>query len=342
MAVYLGVDGGGTKTAFVLVTSDGEILATVEGPSSYHLEHGFPHVEQVFVDGLAAVTASSGIRPEQIAFAFFAVPGYGEASRLIPRLDALPHPALGHDRYRCGNDMIAGWAGSLAASDGINVVAGTGSMTYGERAGRGIRVGGWGELFGDEGSGYWLASEALNAFSRMSDGRLPRTPLYDRIRAATGVEVDLDVVDLVFTRWERSRGRIAALAPVVGTAAADGDPIADAILDRAAIHLADLVDATRKGLGFEPGERVPVSYSGGVFTAEVIRSRFARALLDRSRDYDLRTPRFPPHLGAALYAAKLNGDPLGPSALARLEQPTSRTADAFPERPRATASEGAA
>jgi N-acetylglucosamine kinase-like BadF-type ATPase len=340
VGIYLGVDGGGTKTAFVLLTSDGEILATVEGPSSYHLEHGFAHVEQVFVDGVAAVTASAGIRLDEIGFAFFAVPGYGEASRLLARLDALPHAALGHDRYRCGNDMIAGWAGSLAASDGINVVAGTGSMTYGERAGRGTRVGGWGELFGDEGSGYWIALQALNAFSRMSDGRLPRTPLYERIRTATGVEADLDVVDLVFTRWDRSRGRIAALAPVVGTAAADGDPTADAILEQAAMHLADLVDATRKRLGFEPGERVPVSYSGGVFRADVIRSRFAENLRDRSRDHDLQVPRFPPHIGAALYAAKLAGDPLDPSALAHLELPTSRTGDPFSGRTRAVTREG--
>jgi N-acetylglucosamine kinase-like BadF-type ATPase len=191
-------------------------------------------------------------------------------------------------------------------------------MTYGERAGRGCRVGGWGELFGDEGSGYWIGLRALNAFSRMSDGRLPRTPLYDRIRAVTGVEDDLDVVDLVLTRWDRSRGRIASLAPTVTAAAADGDPAAAEILQGAVEHLAELVDATRRTLGFEEGERVPVSYSGGVFKAEAIRAGFAAALRDRSGDFDLRTPRFPPSLGAALYAAKLGGEPLSGSALARL------------------------
>ncbi len=52
--------------------------------------------------------------------------------------------------YTCNNDMVCGWAGSLAGSDGINVISGTGSMTHGERLGVGRRVGGWGELFGDE------------------------------------------------------------------------------------------------------------------------------------------------------------------------------------------------
>jgi N-acetylglucosamine kinase-like BadF-type ATPase len=320
VALYLGVDGGGTKTAFLLLTSDGDVRGVVEGPSSYHVEHGFTEVEAVFVDGVAALGDATGVRPEEIDFAFFGVPGYGEASRAVPRLDALPAAALGHDRYRCGNDMIAGWAGSLAASDGINVVAGTGSMTYGERAGRGVRVGGWGELFGDEGSAYWIGLRGLNAFSRMSDGRLARTLLYERMRALVGSEHDLDMVDVVLTAWNRSRGRIASLAPMVTTAAADGDPTAVAIVDAAVDALAELVVATRDGLGFPPGEPVPVSYSGGVFRAEDVRVGFAKALLDRSPDYDLRVPRFSPHLGAALYAAKLDGHQLDPSALARLER----------------------
>ncbi len=50
-------------------------------------------------------------------------------------------------------------------------------MTYGERLGVGQRVGGWGELFGDEGSAYWIRCiRGLNAFSRMSDGRIPAAP----------------------------------------------------------------------------------------------------------------------------------------------------------------------
>ena len=87
-----------------------------------------------------------------------------------------PRGVLGHDRYSCDNDMVCGWAGSLAGEDGINVISGTGSMTYGERQGVGHRVGGWGELFGDEGSAYWIAAQGLNAFSRMSDGRHAARP----------------------------------------------------------------------------------------------------------------------------------------------------------------------
>ncbi|WIB64674.1 BadF/BadG/BcrA/BcrD ATPase family protein [Curtobacterium sp. MCBD17_040] len=318
MAVFLGVDGGGTKTAFVLLDDDGRELGAVEGASAYHLEHGLPHVRQVLVEGVAAVTAAAGTTADAITYAFIAIPTYGEASHEVAVLDELPAQALGHDRYRCGNDMIAGWAGSLADADGINVVAGTGSLTYGERAGASSRVGGWGELFGDEGSGYWIGLEALFAFARMSDGRLPRTSLHDRVREAVGVETDLDMIDVVLTRWGRSRGRIASLSRLVVEAAQDDDAAATRIVERAVDHLVELVEATKRNLGFGADEPVPVSYSGGVFRAELVRSGFERALRARSDRYDVRSPRFPSDIGAALHAAKLAGQPLGEAALARL------------------------
>ncbi len=320
MTTYLGVDGGGSKTAFVLLDSDGRILGRTEQASSYYFEHGLDHLHHVLADGLAALSADSGIAVGAINYSFFALPGYGEVSRDTPHLDALPAQLLGHRRYRCDNDMVAGWAGSLGGDDGINVVAGTGSMTYGERAGARNRVGGWGELFGDEGSGYWIGIAALNAFTRMSDGRLAPGPLHTEVKQALALDTDLDLLDVVFTQWNKGRGSIATLAPIVVAAAIAGDMVASDILSQAARHLADLVDATRNNLAFQPGEQVPVSYSGGVFSAALIRDSFAARLNEQSSDYDFRRPLFPPAVGAALYAAKLAGDPLTASALQRLAE----------------------
>ncbi|WP_166996422.1 N-acetylglucosamine kinase [Paramicrobacterium fandaimingii] len=319
MPFYLGVDGGGTKTSFLLLSADGTVRSTVIGPSSYHLEHGFERVEQVFAEGVAAVTARAGIAANDIRYAFFAVPGYGESSASLARMSALPRRALGHDRFTCGNDMIAAWAGSLAEEDGINVVAGTGSMTYGVRGERDDRVGGWGEVLGDEGSGYWIGRAALTAFTRMSDGRRPRTALYEALRDAVAVASDLDIIDVVSSQWGASRGRIAALAPLVASAADAEDTAATQILEDAAGHLVALVDTARRNLGFEPGEVIPVSYSGGVFKISTVRQRFRMLLQGGSDDYELRRPLFSPAVGAALHAARLGGHPLDGNALAHLK-----------------------
>ncbi len=157
MTVFLGMDGGGTKTAFLLTDGEGTTLAESRQPASSWFDAGTGLVGDVVRAGVDAVTSAAGIAPADITFAHFGIPGHGESSRDTPVLDALPADVLGHDRYSCGNDMVGGWAGSLAGRDGVNVIAGTGSMAYGERGGTAHRVGGWSEVFGDEGSAYWVA-----------------------------------------------------------------------------------------------------------------------------------------------------------------------------------------
>ncbi len=315
---YLGVDGGGSKTAFALIDADGHVLARATAPSSYYFSEGFEVVERVLTQGLADICGQAGIDTADIDAAFFGIPGYGEASGDIERLDAVPRAVLGHDRYSCNNDMVCGWAGSLAGEDGINVICGTGSMTYGERQGKGHRVGGWGELFGDEGSAYWIATQGLNAFSRMSDGRLPRGPLYDLVRERLQIAGDLDVVSLVIDDWGGNRGSIAALATTVCEAARHDDDVAAGILAAAAGELATLIETTRVLVGFADDEPVPVSYSGGMFSDDGFLALFRSALQTLPAKYDLRLPLLDPAVGAALYAAKHSGHPLTPAAIHQL------------------------
>ena len=325
-ARYLGVDGGGSKTAFALIDDAGRVLARATAPTSYYFSTAagaesagrFDGVERVLAQGVTDICAQAGIATEDIDRAFFGLPGYGEASADIAALDAVPAKVLGHDRYGCDNDMVCGWAGSLAGEDGINVISGTGSMTYGERRGTGHRVGGWGELFGDEGSAYWVAAHGLNAFSRMSDGRTPRGPLYDLLRQRLGIASDLDAVSLVIDTWGGARGSIAALATTVCAAAAAGDAAADRILVDAAGELATLIGTTATLVGFTAAETVPVSYSGGMFSDPGFLQRFRVALDALPAAFDLRRPLLDPAVGAALYAAKQSGHPLSADAVQQL------------------------
>jgi len=307
---YLGVDGGGTKTRFVLIDAGGRVLAETQRGTTYHPEVGLEGVREILGDGIATVTARADVRADGIAHAFFGLPAHGEDSRITPLLESMPADLLGHTRYACGNDMVCGWAGSLACADGINIVAGTGSIGYGQRNGREARAGGWGETFSDEGSAYWIAVQGLNAFSRMSDGRLPRGPLHALFREALGIEHDLDACARIHGEHAFSRGRIAQLSPVVAQAATRGDPVARDIFARAGEELARMAGALRDALRFEDGDTTSVSYSGGAFSAgegELLCAPFAAALHSLSPAFELRKPRHAPHYGAALYAAKLAG-----------------------------------
>lgn len=320
--MFLGVDGGGSGTTLCLLAADGTVRGVATAPSPYYFTAGIGLVERVLVEGVRDVCAAAGVAPADIEHAFVGLPAYGESAADLPALDAAPRLALGHDRYRCGNDMGCGWAGSLELADGVDVISGTGSMAYGERAGRGVRVGGWGELIGDEGSAYWIGARALRAFARAADGREVTGPLTRAVREHLGLaadDPDLDAVAVVNGRWQGSRRRIAGVAAVVDRAAREGDPAATALLAAAGRELADLVHVASGRLGFAQDEVVPVSWSGGVFASDAVRDAFAAGLRTDPR-VGLRAPLHPPHVGAALYAARLAGAPLDRTALERLRR----------------------
>lgn len=320
MRTYLGVDGGGSKTAFVLINEAGNVIAETNGPSCYYFEEGIDLVGRVLGQGINAITRQSGIPASEITQSFFGLPGYGESSADLKELNSIPQELLKTARYSCDNDMICGWSGSLAAADGINIISGTGSMTYGERAGRTHRAGGWGELFGDEGSAYWIAVRGLNAFSRMSDGRLRRGPLYDVMRSRVVVQNDLDLVGVVHNDWHGRRTAIADLSKTVVQATELGDEVAREILRDACNELMQIIEATGIELGYTAGETIPLSYSGGMFSAAPMLEIFQATLGTHSLRYELRSPILGPGIGAALYAAKTAGHPLSDRALSNLKQ----------------------
>ena len=280
MARYLGVDGGGSKTAFALIDDAGSVMARATAPTSYYFNDGFDVVESLSPRVLRTSARRRASRPPTSTRHSSASPATARPAATSSSSTPFPAGVLGHDRYSCDNDMVCGWAGSLAGEDGINVISGTGSMTYGERQGVGHRVGGWGELFGDEGSAYWIAAQGLNAFSRMSDGRLPRGPLHAPAQGAPRAR-----------RRPRRRqpgdrhvgAATAATIAALATTVCRGRPTRatrrpSASSSAAVDELVTLIETTRTLVGFTDEETVPVSYSGGMFSDDGFLELFVTAL----------------------------------------------------------------
>lgn len=303
-AIFLGVDGGGTKTEFVCINGSGEVLARAVTGTTYHLEVGVDEAVSRLKQGIAVVCGYIGVAPAAFRYVFFGLPAFGEDGIVDAQLDAACSGLLGHDRYLCANDMICGWAGSLGCEDGINIVAGTGSIGYGEREGQSARAGGWGEIFSDEGSAYWIAVQGLALFARMSDGRATKGVLYDRIIEALSLGSDLELCERIMGPRGMGRGKIAGLASIVSQAASEGDVGAAAILQSAAMELAAIAFALKTRLGFPAGAPVQISCSGGVLVQEpLVRRPFLAAV--EQNGFTFVEPRFAPGTGAALYARNL-------------------------------------
>ncbi|MET0717847.1 MAG: BadF/BadG/BcrA/BcrD ATPase family protein [Pseudoxanthomonas sp.] len=303
---FLGVDGGGSKTRFALIDADSNVLAEAQHGTTYHPQVGLDGVHEILALGVDQVLQQSGLPRSAIRYAFFGLPAYGEDSQATSMLDLIPGAVLGNNDYACDNDMVCGWAGSLACADGINIVAGTGSIGYGQRQGIAARSGGWGEAFSDEGSAYWIAAQGLNVYSRMSDGRLSKGPLHALFNEELALDHDLDICALVYGEQAYSRGEFARLSLLVAKAARLGDATAAGIYMQAGNELAQIADALRRSLGFAADETVPLSYSGGAFSAgELLLTPFEASLRIACPAFELRAPMHEPHYGAAIYAAKL-------------------------------------
>lgn len=319
MNTYLGVDGGGSKTEFMLIDAAGAILARHQEGPAYYLEIGIDALRAMLARGISETLAQASLPAAQLTHSFMGLPAYGEDSQLLAQLDRVASPTLPSGSYRCGNDMVCGWAGALACQDGINMVAGTGSICYGEFAGRSARGGGWGEVFGDEGSAYWVAREGLTLFSRMSDGRTARGPLYELVREHFSLEHDLDLCAAVNGGARGLRSEFAQLAKIVADAAHRGDVAARELFARGAEELAAIIDATCEGLHVPDGIAVPVSYSGGMFAlTDLVLQPLQSALARRGHTYQFVAPRMGPAAGAALYAAKCHGTALNEAAIWRV------------------------
>src|SRR5690242_1403759 len=104
--VYLGVDGGGTKTEFVAIDDVGTVVARQIEGTTYHLQVGLDGAVRALEAGITGICAQLDIEPADLAYVFFGLPAFGEDAVIDPKLDEQCARLLGHHRYRCGNDMI--------------------------------------------------------------------------------------------------------------------------------------------------------------------------------------------------------------------------------------------
>jgi N-acetylglucosamine kinase-like BadF-type ATPase len=273
-ALFVGVDGGGSKTLAVVVDAGSiERGRGQAGGSNYRavgLEPAVRHVEEAIARALADAGGAS-----QLAGAWLGIAGidHPDDSRLL--LDRLRTVA---PSVRLTNDAELVLSG-LPECVGIALIAGTGSIALGRNAaGHAARAGGWGHLLGDEGSGYDLGRRALQAAARAADGRGSSTALLPLILQEWGLRTPDELIERV--HGESETAGIARLSSLVVRAAHEGDGVSAGIVRRAAAELALAAEAVAAALGFD--ESVPLALGGGLLLYEVaLRDQVLRRLARR-------------------------------------------------------------
>jgi N-acetylglucosamine kinase-like BadF-type ATPase len=301
--LVVAVDGGQSSTLALATTLSGHILGAGWGGPSNHIHEpgGVERLQSALQDSILAALQNAGSAPDAVRYICVGMSGVSQLAgditqQLVPSAEVLVY-----------HDAVTALAGASIGQPGVIVIAGTGSVAYGELVdGRSARAGGWGYIMGDEGSGYDIGCRALRAATRASDGRGASTALVERIPQHFGL-ADLRAVHRGIYSHQLARPQIASLASVVGVAAREGDRIAQELLQTAGRDLAIAALAVIEKLGMMDAG-MSVYTTGGVFQAgEYVLTPFEECLLARSPACAIREAAFSPIIGALFLALRAAG-----------------------------------
>ncbi|MDH3222397.1 MAG: hypothetical protein OEO23_01670 [Gemmatimonadota bacterium] len=299
--IVVGVDGGGTRSRGILVRG-GETVAEADGGAAIILP-GAPEQAAEAVEGLVRdLTEMAGLDlPVDALWAGLAGAGRGEPRQVV--VDRLRTSGVARI-VEVGTDVAAAHADAFDGRPGVLLVLGTGSVLYAvDPRGTRITVGGWGTELGDEGSGYRIGLDALQAVVQGSDGREVVTGLTATILEALGLEEPGELLDWSGTA---AKADLAAVSPLVIDAAREGDVLASRIIHRALSEVRRMLEAALARSDGWTG-RPRLALVGGLTR----RNRLGGPVgaLAQEVGYELVDRAVVPERGAARRAAELVASP---------------------------------
>lgn len=323
MGLFLAIDGGGSHTRCLAIDADGIIRGSGSGGSSNHLLVDREVVRESLKTSVLEALNSSGVSSGEILGVAAGLAGVdydGSGAEEMRPIFA----NLGFERTVIEGDMVIAHAGALAGLPGIIALAGTGSSVLGIRGdGTRIKVGGWGPIFGDEGSAYRIGQAALRASARHFDGRGPETRLTAAVLEVLALSEFSEAVEAVYVDEMQPRD-IAALSETVHSVAKQGDPVAEQILGTAGKELAECVTAAVHRLKIAD-RKIRVSYQGSVMVAcEPVRISFCAHLSREASQVEIIPPRFLPVIGAYLLVRSSAGAIIDEALLTVLDEANNK------------------
>ncbi|MBQ8685722.1 MAG: hypothetical protein IJ514_06105 [Clostridia bacterium] len=302
---YLGVDGGGTKTEFVLTDESGTVLRRLLKKGSNPNDIGLDACAALLREGISQ-TINGYSAANTYVFAGISGAGVGDNAKILRDRLAEEYPLI-----EVGSDLINALEVSLRGKDGVAVICGTGiSCSICED---GIRrtVGGYGYLFEDGGSGYAYGRDAVKAALRFEDGIGEETVLtaYFREIYENGVKAALGEILL------GGKALVASFCPLVFKGYEAKDAACAAIVQD---NLSYTVQLIRSALKLRVGKGKRIAFVGGVTNETIFRETM---VAEFGRTHELAFSTHKPIYGAVRKAVALAGG----SADGRFEENFEKT-----------------
>ena len=296
---FIAIDGGGSKTEFLLFTEEGHILCRLLRGSTNPNAVGADIACHNLTDGLEALI--SGVKISGV-FAGIAGSTTGGNTELLMR--AVVSRVRNVPVY-IGSDILNVIHSVHDADHCVAVICGTGSSVFSWNGSKLHRYGGWGYLFDGAGSGYDIGCDILRECFALGDG-------FGRASIVTELaekQLGCPAIERLQDFYSGKRDIVAALAPLAFEAYRQGDAVASEILTRNFTRIAALIRAADNSSG-------TVIISGGLTCNRDVIAPILAAMLPP--DTRLIFPNLPQIYGAALAAMKFCGCvPTNPDAFER-------------------------
>ena len=255
----LGIDAGGSKTLALLADEDGRVVGEGRSGGANLQTHGELHVEKTLHAVIDQALGAQGQAPSAVCLGLAGVDRANDGNVIRDIMRRLGFKS----RTLIVNDALVALVAGRGEGPGLVLISGTGSIAYGVgAAGTAARSGGWGSVFGDEGSGYWIGRRALAAVARGADGRGPQTRLTKLVLEHLGLARPESLVAEIYDH-ANGRRSIASLGQTVDRARAEGDAVATEILRDAAAELFLAASSVVSRLDMR-GDGFPTFLSGGI------------------------------------------------------------------------------
>jgi len=305
--LFLGVDGGGTKSNIALMSAGKKVLVEGSGGPGNPLRVGVETAVGNILEAVDKACDEAGLSRGDIQAAVLGLAG----TRRLDMRERVRESFV--KRYRVRRVDVTTYAeialyGTTLGKPGVVVIAGTGSICLGiNAAGEKAVAGGWGPIAGDEGGGRGIAERALHAIAKASDGRGPKTMLSERAAEyfrASSVE---NLIGAIYApRMDNSR--IAGFARCVTESANEGDKVACDIITDAGVELGTAATAVIKKLGLN-GTNFPIGCVGSVFLAgKLVTGPMKKLIRSVAPNAHLEPPKMPPAHAAALMAVQFTSN----------------------------------
>ena len=308
----IGFDGGATKTAAMLCDLNGNVLVEETGGPSNPQVIGFDRVGELLVGLVAALCDRAGCRTSDVVSLVAGLAGAGREGDKNQVRSAIADEAkkrkltIGHVGIE--TDGRIALEGAFKGKPGVVIIAGTGSFALAkDHRGATHRAGGWGRILGDEGSGYAIGRDGLNAVTKFMDGRGRPTLLTSLIDHRFGLTNQEKIIAAIY----RNNFDVATVAPLVIEGAEVKDPECQRILNKATFELFEHVRVLVNKIEESKGARskIPIAFIGSLISNEnVFRKVLTQKVTFSMPQASVVVPEASPVYGAVLLSIRAAQD----------------------------------